>query len=500
MEQAVTGRLVKVSYAQRSGNVRAGDKTPIWQAGTRKPLTVPDVSIDYARSTHASTGARRLPTPRTTRLGRGPLTAAGILIALVTLVLWARGGGLDDLAAGGMQTVDALGSLFGLVAALAAMLALVLTARPAIIERRWGMDTLWRAHRWAGMLTAFGLLAHIGFDTWAWVAGQDLVDGVIGLLAERWMIAALAASVLIVVVVGSSYHRIKASLDYETWYFLHTLGYLAVLLGFGHQLTLGTTISSDPVAWAWWVGLMVATFVVVAYARVGDILIAIGRRTRIARIEQVADDTYAVTITGPGLARMRAAGGQFVTLRVLAKGQWWHAHPYSLSAGPTTASLRLTVKMLGDGSSQLAGTPAGTRVLVEGPYGTFTRQAADGRPVLAVGGGIGITPIIALLDDLTPVDRPIVVVRARQESEIAHLPELRSRLDALDGTLYLLTGSRRQYPATTFSASALAHAVPDISERAVFVCGPAALEKSVIAGARRAGVPTRHIHHESFGH
>jgi ferredoxin-NADP reductase len=44
----------------------------------------------------------------------------------------------------------------------------------------------------------------------------------------------------------------------------------------------------------------------------------------------------------------------------------------------------------------------------------------------------------------------------------------------------------------------LRHLVPDIGEHDVFVCGQGAWTDAVVTSARRAGVPTEHIHTERF--
>ena len=48
----------------------------------------------------------------------------------------------------------------------------------------------------------------------------------------------------------------------------------------------------------------------------------------------------------------------------------------------------------------------GTRVVLEGPYGVFTAERAEGAPVVLVAGGVGIAPIRALLEDCGPHQSP----------------------------------------------------------------------------------------------
>ena len=84
---------------------------------------------------------------------------------------------------------------------------------------------------------------------------------------QQWMIAAFAALVLFVAIGLSSWRRIRRRIAYETWYFVHLTAYLAVVLAFGHQLTLGTDISGHTLSLTWWIGLSAATFAWVVAAR-----------------------------------------------------------------------------------------------------------------------------------------------------------------------------------------------------------------------------------------
>src|SRR5690606_28811424 len=132
----------------------------------------------------------------------------------------------------------------------------------------------------------------------------------------------------------------------------------------------------------------------------------------------------------------------FFLLRVMTARLWWQPHPFSLSAAPTTAGLRFTVKQLGDGSADVLRTRPGTRVVLEGPYGCFTAAAAHGAPVVLIGGGVGIAPLRAVLEDCTPAQRPVVIVRLRRPEDLAHRAELERLVAARGGVLHVLAGPR----------------------------------------------------------
>ena len=446
---------------------------------------------------------RRLPRARTTRVPAPVVWAACAAIVAVTLGLWVTGSGPGQLGLGLVGVLQAVGQVSGFVSALAALGAIVLTARPMWLERRYGFDRLLAAHRWFGIVTVAALVVHAVTDTAAWGMStqQHIVAALVDLMThEAWMWSAVVGAVLFVVIGLTSWRRLRRHMSYETWYFLHTLGYLAVLLGFGHQLTLGSDIAGRVFATWWWVGLAVAVLAVVLWSRIGVFVHALRRPLYVSAVSKEAARTYALHVSGPGLQRLHVSSGQFFSVRPLAKGLWWQSHPFSVSAAPTTAGLRFTVKELGDDTPALTRLRPGTRVLLEGPFGVFTADQADGAKVLLVAGGVGIAPIRALLEDLRPEQEPIVIVRVHHERDLAHRAELDRLIAARNGRLIVIAGPRAAMtPAQPFAAEHLALLVPDLAERHAFICGPDALESAVHRGLRRAGMAPARIHHERFG-
>lgn len=446
---------------------------------------------------------RRLPRPRASRLLTSDVLAVGGFVTAVTLGIWAVHGGLGALAAGGLEMLSSLGQLSGLIAALAALGGLVLTSRPRWMERRYGQDSLIATHRWFGIVTVMALLVHVIADTWAWGAatGGTIISGLVDLWAnQEWMVAAIVGTVLLFTLGLTSWRRIRTRLPYETWYFIHLTGYLAVLLGFGHQLTLGGDFATDTLAFWWWVLVFVSAAGLILWSRIGDIARSWTRPFFVTAVSREANEIGSLHVSGPGVHRLRAASGQFFMVRPLTRGLWWQAHPYSLSAAPTTAGLRFTIKELGDDSASILQVKPGTRVVLEGPYGVFTAEQADGAPVVLVAGGVGISPIRALLEDVGPHQTPIVIVRVRDENDLPHRAELERMVAARNGHLHVLTGPRHWFTRVDpFAPETLRAWIPDLAERHVFVCGPSSLEHAVMTGMRKAGVPTDHIHHERFG-
>ena len=211
-------------------------------------------------------------------------------------------------------------------------------------------------------------------------------------------------------------------------------------------------------------------------------------RFRVAAVVPESDDVVSVHVTGRDLHLLPARAGQFCIWRFPGHFGWWQANPFSLSAAPDGQGLRLTAKAVGTTSAGLRHVPVGSRVLVEGPYGAFTTLQRTGSSLL-IAGGIGVTPIRALLEELTAPT--IVIYRVRSTADAVLLPELEALARERGADLRVLAGRTGEGdpPIPLFDASSLAAMVPDIVQRDVFVCGPPPMTEAVLTACGSWGCP-----------
>ena len=209
---------------------------------------------------------RAVPLPRT-----WSVTAVEIVLILVAngvliLAMWVRHGGLDQLSTfGGILTgVGQVTALFGTYLAL---IQLVLMSRSPWLDQVFGMDRLAAAHRWIGFATVWLLLGHGVFTTIGYGIGdrQNPVAEFLTLVTTYpYVLMATVSGGLFAAVAISSIRAARRRLSYETWYGIHLYAYLAIALGFLHQLFVGTDFIHDPVAVAYWVALYAVTVALVA--------------------------------------------------------------------------------------------------------------------------------------------------------------------------------------------------------------------------------------------
>jgi ferredoxin-NADP reductase len=285
---------------------------------------------------------------------------------------------------------------------------------------------------------------------------------------------------------------------------VHLYAYLGIALAFMHEITMGTDLINDPVALGYWIGLYVVAFgLLITYRVLAPIRLSTRHQLRVAAVVPEARNVFSIYLTGRDLDRLPVRAGQFFHIRFLTGGGWWRPHPFSISAAPNGEYLRMTIKDLGDDSHRMMSMPLGTKVFVEGPYGAFTSAVITRPRVVMLAGGVGVTPLRAMLEELPPSPGGTTLLYREGESgEVVFRDELRAIAARTGADVRILEGHRGspQMPVDPLAPKWLASMVPDIADADVLVCGSQSFTERVLDSLRVLGVPSTQIHAERFGY
>ncbi|MGW0149091.1 ferredoxin reductase family protein [Streptomyces sp. NPDC003333] len=401
----------------------------------------------------------------------------------------------------GKNDVLTVAKFFGLHAALLMFLQLLLVARLPWLDRRIGMDRLTVWHRWVGFALLWTVLTHATLVVLGYATLDDttMAKTFVALSGVPASLLGMLAAAVLVVIAAVSTRPLRRRLPYEVWHGLHLTLYVALGLAFVHQLRETTTFTSSSFATAYWWVLWLFAF---GALLTGRLVLPLWRnayhRFTVAAVVPESDTVVSVYVTGRHLDKLPARAGQFCIWRFPGHHHWWLANPFSLSAAPDGRGLRLTAKAVGSTSAGLRNIPVGSRAFVEGPYGAFTALHRTRPGALLIAGGVGITPVRAMLEERTTGD-VVVLYRVRSEADAVLLDEVRRLVERRGGRLHLLTGRTGEAGAPPFGAQSLHQLVPDVTERDVYVCGPPAMTTAVLTGLRELRVPAHQVHAEKFG-
>jgi len=398
-------------------------------------------------------------------------------------------------AAGGVAMF--LGSMTGLAGTYLALVMVLLVSRVPVVERVLGQDRLVQAHRrlapWPlSLIAAHVVLLTIGYAQAAHTGAWHEAGVLVGTFPD--MLTATIGFALMMAIGLVSIRAIRQRIRRERWWAFHLCMYLALALSFAHVIALGPSFVNHPLTQLLWGALWLATAGSVLAYRIGlPVARTLRHRLHVVEVRHESADVVSIVLKGRRLDRLSVSGGQFFEWRFLAPGMWWQAHPFSISAVPRPPYLRLTVRGIGDFSSALRHLAPGTKVAIEGPYGTFTRHAQSRTKAVLIAGGIGVTAVRSLLEDLPRNSDPVVVLRASDADGLVLSEEVTELTRQRKGRVHELVG-----PRSMVSLDGLMDLVPDLMQRDVFIAGSASFVHRVVAVASRLGVADSALHFEVY--
>lgn len=215
---------------------------------------------------------------------------------------------------------------------------------------------------------------------------------------------------------------------------------------------------------------------------------------------------------------LRHEPGQYLGMLIDLPGQGVLKRNYSISCAPNDRAYRITVKR-----EERPGEPAGivsnwlhaeakpdTALRLAPPAGDFFLDRSTKTPVVLVSGGVGLTPMLSMLETLveTGADRPVWYVHGsisgRFHAMREHVRGLAARAPNIEvRTFYAVPedGDRQgiDYDADgLITADWLARETP-LTEATYYLCGPKPFLASLVHGLARHGVPAERVRFEFFG-
>jgi len=419
--------------------------------------------------------------------------------AVAVLALWWHG---TPSVHGFGDWLTNAGRITGLEAGYGMVVLIALMARIPPLERGIGPD-LARWHAMGGRYTVGLVVAHALLIVWGYaLTAHTSVTHQAWTLLDSYpdVLLATGGGLLLVMTGVVSARAARRRMRYETWYYLHLYTYLAVALAFSHQFADGAEFMSNTAARVAWSALYIGVAAAIAWFRfVTPVRQALRHRLRVTEVRPEAPGVVSIVIGGRHLTELRAESGQFFRWRFLTRDLWWTSSPYSLSQPPRPGRLRITVKAAGDHSAAIEALKPGTRVVAEGPYGALTGAARRRRKVLLIAGGVGITPLRALLESLPAAPGDLTLIyRVSSLRDAVFRRELEAIAARRQAKVWFVAGSRAELKGNPLSGGELTRRVPGLIDHDVYLCGPPGLTDTLTRELRDAGVRRRQIHRESF--
>ncbi|KGF65748.1 pyridoxamine 5'-phosphate oxidase family protein [Pseudomonas lutea] len=242
------------------------------------------------------------------------------------------------------------------------------------------------------------------------------------------------------------------------------------------------------------------------------------RAFRVTRIEDESDGIrsfYFESADGIGLPAFKA--GQHLPLRLSPEGRTPPViRTYSLSSAPSDDFLRISVKRDGLASAYLHDQiKAGDVLEARAPQGGFVVDPQERRPLVLLGAGIGVTPMLSMLREVIYEGKRVrggratwFIQSARRLADLAFREEVDTLIARAGDQLTAIrvlsqpeTTARRgedYHLAGRIDLDLLKTLLP-FNDFDFYVCGPAAFTQEIYDGLRGMHIRDERIHAETFG-
>ncbi len=243
-------------------------------------------------------------------------------------------------------------------------------------------------------------------------------------------------------------------------------------------------------------------------------------RWRPLRVSKIVNESATIRsfylLPNDGAGLLPHAAGQHLPIRITLPGADKPViRTYTLSAAPSDGVYRISVRRDGAVSQYLHDHIAvGDIIEARGPAGSFTLDAREKRPAVLLAGGIGITPLLAMLRHVvyegrrTQRIRPTIFFQAaRSKTDQPFAAELTELVAAAQGSATLIrvlsevTDAEEgiDYDAAGRIDMALLTRFLRFNDYDFYLCGPPAFTQGLYDGLRAYNIADHRIHAEAFG-
>ncbi|QSB17855.1 pyridoxamine 5'-phosphate oxidase family protein [Pseudomonas sp. 15A4] len=242
------------------------------------------------------------------------------------------------------------------------------------------------------------------------------------------------------------------------------------------------------------------------------------RPLRVTGIEDESDGIrsfYFEPADGAGLPAFKA--GQHLPLRLSLDGRTPPLiRTYSLSSAPSDGFFRISVKRDGLASAYLHDhVSVGDLLQARSPQGSFVVDPQERRPLVLLGAGIGVTPMLSMLREVIYEGKRVrggratwFIQSARRLADLAFREEVDTLIakagDQLTAIRVLSQPETSARVGEDFHLTGridldLLKALLPFNDFDFYVCGPAAFTQAIYDGLRGLHIRDERIHAETFG-
>jgi naphthalene 1,2-dioxygenase ferredoxin reductase component len=221
-------------------------------------------------------------------------------------------------------------------------------------------------------------------------------------------------------------------------------------------------------------------------------------------VTAIEDATHDIRKVRVKLAKPLAfSSGQYATVQFSPE----HIRPYSMTGLPGDEEMEFHIRQVPGGRVTryvFDELKVGSTLRVSGPLGTAYLRRKHTGPMLCVGGGTGLAPVLSIVRGAIEagMDNPIhLYFGVRSDADlydVERLQQLAAACPNLSLNIVVATGTNQPGMRSGLVTDAIAKDHPSLSGWRAYLCGAPAMVEALSLLASGLGLPPEHIHADAF--
>jgi predicted ferric reductase len=388
-----------------------------------------------------------------------------------------------------------LGDAAGLCGMAMFSLVMILSARLKFFEKFFkGINESYTAHHFFGGLAFCLLLFHPLLLAYRYFLISYKAAALFLLPSTSLALnfGILGLFVMIITLVLTFYTKLK----YQVWKFTHKFLGVAFIFAFLHTFLIGADVATNQplriYLFVLGIGAIVAYFYRTLFA---DYLVRIFDY-KVTGIKEYEDKIWEITFQ-PKNREIKFTPGQFAFVKLFSNEISKEPHPFSFSSA-NGSPLKIAIKELGDYTNKIGKIREGDLAVFEGPFGAFSFRNYQNKKQIWIAGGVGITPFLSMLRDLTDKDSDYIIdiyYSVKDESCLAFKSEIEliAKNNKNLNVIFWVTNKEG-----FINGDYITEKIPDLKDRDILICGPGIMMSALKDQLFNKGLAKNQIHAEEF--
>ncbi|OGD68779.1 hypothetical protein A2996_00975 [Candidatus Campbellbacteria bacterium RIFCSPLOWO2_01_FULL_34_15] len=419
------------------------------------------------------------------------------LIAIIPLILWIIMKPLDSRFVDFFSIFTSFGQITGLLGIILFAITLILSARLHFLENYFGgLDKVYNIHHKLGVISFVFLAIHPLLLAIKLIPISVITSAKFLIPSSNWTInfGIFSLLLMITILIVTFFAKWK----YPNLKFAHKFLGTAFFLGALHTFLTPSDVSQDIFLRVYILGFSaIAILVYLQRSILGNFMTK--KITYIVESLNIFGKDVVEIIMNPRDKKIQFTAGQFIFIKFEGANVSNEYHPFTISSAPHDDKLRLTIKALGDWTSELKNLKTGIIAKIEGPFGEFSYLKSKYKKQIWIAGGIGVTPFLSMLRDLKvnkhdglKIDFYYTTKSADEKVFVDEILAIEKELKNIKINLY--TSDERGH----LNAGVINSAVGNLEETDIFMCGPFNMMNNLKKQFVLLGVKKNSIHTEEF--